>query len=153
MIATPTTTGNRHVPTRYGRAGRFRALTRLTMIGLAMVVSLVMTACGGDSNGRTITIEFTTNPHQSSGSRLVVDGASVGRVTSVKMLTRGGAPRDTFYQVTATIDRSTKLPADVKAVAVTGDKNPFIELTPAYSGGGPELADEATIPLHHTLVD
>lgn len=79
------------------------------------------------------------------GSKVTVLGVPVGRVVDV-------TPQGPTVRVTMTLPGDVTLPADANAYvlspALISDRS--VELGPAYSGTGPELDDDAVIPLERS---
>ncbi len=86
------------------------------------------------------------------GDSVRVVGVPVGTIASIQ-------PRDNDVKVTMSVRSDVKVPADARAIIVSPNllAERFIQLTPAYDagaagGGGPVLADGATIGLDRTGV-
>lgn len=124
--------------------------TRL-LVGLVVVALLVggfLTFRPGSGDGeRELTATFPSTVNLYEGAQVKVLGVRVGTVTSVEVV-------GTSVQVRMTYDDDVRLPADVQAVivppSIVGDR--FVQLTPAYPGTGPVLADGAEIALADTAV-
>ena len=80
------------------------------------------------------------------GSTVRVLGVPVGTVNSVQ-------PQGTEVKVTMTVNSGVPVPADAKAVVVAASvvSDRYVQLTPAYTSG-PQLTDNATIPVSRTAV-
>ncbi|WP_069163934.1 MCE family protein [Nocardia altamirensis] len=80
-----------------------------------------------------------------AGNDVAILGVPVGRVDTV-------TARGSYVEVTMSIDKNVKVPADAIAALVSPQliTNRHVELAPAYEGTGPVLADGAHIPLEHT---
>ncbi|CAM3973140.1 MCE family protein [Nocardia ninae] len=80
-----------------------------------------------------------------AGNDVAILGVPVGRVDTV-------TARGSYVEVTMSIDKDVKVPADAIAALVSPQliTNRHVELAPAYEGTGPVLADGAHIPLEHT---
>ncbi|MFG1789876.1 MCE family protein [Nocardia sp. NPDC049149] len=80
-----------------------------------------------------------------AGNDVAILGVPVGRVDTV-------TARGSYVEVTMSIDKNVKVPADAMAALVSPQliTNRHVELAPAYEGTGPVLADGAHIPLEHT---
>ncbi|WP_433576897.1 MCE family protein [Nocardia brasiliensis] len=80
-----------------------------------------------------------------AGNDVAILGVPVGRVDTV-------TARGSYVEVTMSIDKNVKVPADAIAALVSPQliTNRHVELAPAYEGSGPVLADGAHIPLEHT---
>ncbi len=94
----------------------------------------------------TVVAEFPRAVGLYPQSRVYIDGLEAGTVTDVEPL----ADR---VQVTMQVD-DVPLVADATATlrlrSLIGER--FVELGPAWTGTGPQLADGATIPLDRTVV-
>ncbi|MCU4186875.1 MCE family protein [Acidiferrimicrobium sp. IK] len=113
------------------------------VIILAGVVGVVV-ARSGQTSMRTIRAVFAQAPGLYAGNHVDVLGMPVGSVTSV-------SPQPGGVLVTMSVQKRWKIPAGVSAILdapqVVNDRN--VELSPAY-GGGPTLADGATLPVTRT---
>jgi phospholipid/cholesterol/gamma-HCH transport system substrate-binding protein len=80
------------------------------------------------------------------GSTVRVLGVPIGKVDAVQ-------PEGPQVKVTMTIDANVPVPAGAQAVVVSASvvSDRYVQLTPAYSGG-PQIADDATIPISRTAV-
>jgi phospholipid/cholesterol/gamma-HCH transport system substrate-binding protein len=80
------------------------------------------------------------------GSSVRVLGVPVGKIDTVQ-------PEGTQVKVTMTVDNGVPIPADAKAVVVSASvvADRYVQLTPAYTSG-PQLTDDATIPISRTAV-
>jgi phospholipid/cholesterol/gamma-HCH transport system substrate-binding protein len=80
------------------------------------------------------------------GSTVRVLGVPVGTVDAVQ-------PQGTEVKVTMTVNSGVPIPADAKAVVVAASvvSDRYVQLTPAYTGG-PQLTDNAVIPVGRTAV-
>ncbi|MBO0856322.1 MAG: MCE family protein, partial [Nocardia sp.] len=91
-----------------------------------------------------ISADFDNTAGLYSGNEVDVLGVPVGRVDSIEA-------RGRYVQVTMSIDKSVKLPAQAMAALVNPQliTNRHVELAPAYTDG-PTMADGAHIPLPRT---
>jgi phospholipid/cholesterol/gamma-HCH transport system substrate-binding protein len=73
-------------------------------------------------------------------------GVPVGKVETVQ-------PEGTQVKVTMTVDDNVPIPADARAVVVSASvvSDRYVQFTPAYTSG-PQLTDDATIPISRTAV-
>ncbi|MFL6239337.1 MAG: MCE family protein [Actinomycetes bacterium] len=113
------------------------------VVAAALVLMLAIVVWpSGDT--KTATAYFSRTVHLYAGSDVVVLGVKVGSVRSVK-------PVGAQVRVTFAYKASQKIPANVHAVIVepTIVADRVLQLAPAY-GGGPVLADHATIPEQQT---
>jgi phospholipid/cholesterol/gamma-HCH transport system substrate-binding protein len=80
------------------------------------------------------------------GSTVRVLGVPVGTVDAVQ-------PQGTEVKVTMTVNSGVAVPAGARAVVVAASvvSDRYVQLTPAYTGG-PQLADNAVIPVSRTAV-
>ncbi|HET6818359.1 MAG TPA: MCE family protein [Mycobacteriales bacterium] len=112
------------------------------VIALALAVVLVPKLFSGDT--KKAIAYFPLAVHLYPGSDVDVLGVKVGTVTSV-------TPQATRVKVVMEYDASRRIPAGATATVdeptLVADR--VIELSPAY-GGGPVLADGATIPIQRT---
>ncbi|MDV3206585.1 MAG: MlaD family protein, partial [Rhodococcus ruber] len=128
------------------RPGKRRRLLLPVIAGVA-VVALALVAFAVVLPGwgkRTINAEFVSTSGLYEGDDVRVLGVSVGRITRIE-------PGDDLVRVQMQVDDSVDIPADAKAVIIAQSlvSARFVQLTPVYSGG-PQLADDATIPLERT---
>jgi phospholipid/cholesterol/gamma-HCH transport system substrate-binding protein len=112
----------------------------------ALVVTGLATFLLAGSETKTLTAEFPRAVSLYEGSDVRILGVPVGKVDSV-------TPSGTEVVVTMHYDADVQVPQNAKAVIVSpsivGDR--FVQLTPAYTGGG-ALADGATLDENHTAV-
>lgn len=119
-------------------------------VGLsAVLVCLLLasvTVLASGPRERTATAYFVRTTGLYEGDDVVVLGVPVGKVTDITP-----EPSRVRVRFTYTLDRP--LPADVKAAIMSPSLVPVRELrlAPMYTGG-PELQDDATIPLSRTAV-
>ena len=94
-----------------------------------------------------ISADFENVAGMYAGNEVAVLGVPVGRVETV-------TPRGTYVEVTMSVDRGVKIPADAMAALISPQliTNRHVELAPAYTGDGPVLTDGAHIPLERTRV-
>ncbi|QRY61822.1 MCE family protein [Gordonia sp. PDNC005] len=126
-------------------------ISRRVWATVAAVVVLALVAAGvwfgvQRATTRTITAYFATAASLFEGDSVRVIGVPIGKVTSIE-------PRSGDVKVTMRIDRSTPIPADVRAVVVAQSlvSGRFVQLTPGYTKG-PELDGDADIPMERTAV-
>ncbi|GGK34037.1 MCE family protein [Nocardia camponoti] len=115
--------------------------TVLTIASCALLPSSI----AGLGDRKTITADFENVAGMYAGNEVSVLGVPVGVVDSV-------TPRGGYVEVVMSIDSGVRVPADAMAALVSPQliTNRHVELAPAYSGSGPELADGAHIPLART---
>ncbi|OBK44514.1 MCE family protein [Mycobacterium sp. 1081908.1] len=96
---------------------------------------------------KTITAYFTTATAIYPGDQVRVSGVKVGKITSIR-------PEGDLVRVTMNVDRDVRVPADAKAVIVAQNlvSARYVQLTPAYHGGGQAMRDGAVIPVGRTAV-
>jgi phospholipid/cholesterol/gamma-HCH transport system substrate-binding protein len=124
---------------------------RLAFGAGAVLVAAALIAGGvllyrANHQGKQVTAYFTEAIGVYPGSTVRVLGVPVGTVDAIQ-------PQGTQVKVTMTVNSGVAVPADAKAVVVAASvvSDRYIQLTPAYSGG-PELADNAVIPVSRTAV-
>ncbi|PND49545.1 MULTISPECIES: MCE family protein [Rhodococcus] len=129
-----------------GRPGKRRrqlipVIAGVAVVALALVAFAVVLPGWGK---RTINAEFVSTSGLYEGDDVRVLGVSVGTITRIE-------PGDDLVRVQMQVDDSVDIPADAKAVIIAQSlvSARFIQLTPAYSGG-PQFADDATIPVERT---
>lgn len=124
---------------------------------MALVVALLAALVGlflwwPDRGTHKIVGLFSSAVGLYPGDSVRVVGVPVGTVASIE-------PRDNDVKVTMSVRADVKVPADARAIIVSPNllAERFIQLTPPYDagadgGGGPVLADGATIGLDRTGV-
>lgn len=97
------------------------------------------------SERKRISADFENVAGLYAGNEVAVLGVPVGVVDSV-------TPRGSYVEVVMSVDRDVRIPADAMAALVSPQliTNRHVELAPAYTGSGPELADGAHLPLTRT---
>ncbi|MEB3031824.1 MCE family protein [[Mycobacterium] nativiensis] len=111
-------------------------MSRKPIIIVASLVVAGLAATGFATFGRnsdrpiTVTAQFEDTVGLYQGNSVAVLGMPVGSVTSI-------VSKDTYVEVTLTIDKGVDIPADAQAVTVSTSilTDRHIELTPAYQGG------------------
>lgn len=123
------------------RMGRFAAIA---LVGLAAggCSSNPLFALSDDSI--TVTAQFDNAAGLYEGNSVSILGMPVGKVTSVD-------PKGIYVEVTLSVDKGTKIPADAKAVTVSTSilTDRHIEFTPVYHGGE-TLQDNDLLGLDRT---
>ena len=96
---------------------------------------------------KTITAVFTTARGIYSGDEVRVLGVKVGSVKSIQA-------QATHATLTLSVNHDVPIPADAKAVIVAQNlvAARYLQLTPAYSSGGPTMREGAVIPVERTAV-
>ena len=94
-----------------------------------------------------ITAFFPTATAVYPGDDVRVSGVKVGTIDSIE-------PQGTRTKMTITVDHGVPVPADAKAVIVAQNlvAARYVQLTPAFRGNGPKMADGAVIPQDRTGV-
>jgi phospholipid/cholesterol/gamma-HCH transport system substrate-binding protein len=125
---------------------------RLIITGISAAVVAAGLITGGvllyqaGQQGTTVTAYFSESIGIYPGSDVRILGVRVGTVNSIQ-------PDGREVKVTLTIDHGIPVPAGVQvavvAPSVVSDR--YLQLTPAYTSG-PELADNAVIPVTRTAV-
>ncbi|MFE6921797.1 MCE family protein [Nocardia sp. NPDC057663] len=132
--------------TRHTRKLAAVCLTTLIASGCALAPDSV-TGLGDRmlSAQKRISADFENVAGLYAGNEVSVLGVPVGVVDSV-------TPRGSYVEVVMSIDRDVRIPADAMAALVSPQliTNRHVELAPAYTGSGPELADGAHLPLART---
>ncbi|WP_040798605.1 MCE family protein [Nocardia higoensis] len=125
---------------------------KIPRIAGALALAAVLVAAGTAGwraafGPNTIHAVFSTATAVYPGDDVRVSGVAVGVISAVE-------PRGTTVEVTLEVDRNIDIPADAQAVIVAQSlvDSRFVQLTPAYRGAGPTMADGATIPLERTAV-
>ena len=124
---------------------------RLVLGAGACIVAAALVAGGvllhqASHQGTQVTAYFTEAVGVYPGSTVRVLGVPVGTVDAIQ-------PQGTQVKVTMTVNSGVAVPADAKAVVVAASvvSDRYVQLTPAYTGG-PQLTDNATIPVSRTAV-
>jgi len=133
-------------------SARLRTRRERLAFGIGAVIVAAVLVAGGvilyrtSHQGKQVTAYFTETIGVYPGSTVRVLGVPVGSVDAIQ-------PEGTQVKVTMTVNSGVAVPADAKAVVVAASvvSDRYIQLTPAYSGG-PELADNAVIPVSRTAV-
>ena len=118
-----------------------------------LVVAVATVAVAGCSSGPvgdlvdssiTVTAQFTSANGLYKGNTVAVLGMKVGKVVSV-------TPHPTYVDVTMTVDKWVKIPADAMAVTVSDSllTDRHVEFTPVYHSG-PTLRDHAVLNTDRT---
>ena len=124
---------------------------RLVLGAGAIIVAAALVAGGvllyqASHQGKQVTAYFTETIGVYPGSTVRVLGVPVGTVDAIQ-------PQGTQVKVTMTVNSGVAVPADAKAVVVAASvvSDRYVQLTPAYTGG-PQLTDDAVIPVSRTAV-
>ncbi|OBF81529.1 mammalian cell entry protein [Mycobacterium sp. 852002-51163_SCH5372311] len=114
------------------------------VVSLAVVIGAGWWYLGKGSEPITVTAQFDSASGLYEGNAVSVLGMPVGKVTKIN-------PRGGYVEVTFTVDRNVKVPANAQAVTVSTSilTDRHIELTPPYHGG-PVLENHDTIGLLRT---
>jgi len=118
------------------------ALAVLLVAGATFLVHRAMYA------PRKITALFPTATAIYPGDEVRVAGVKVGKIDAID-------PTGTQTRMTLSVDRDVPIPADAKAIVIAPNliSARYVQLTPSYrEGGGPKMADGATIPADRTAV-
>lgn len=133
---------------------RFGAVLRLSILCLAAAVAAGCALLPDSLSGLPdrylgehlrISADFENVAGLYAGNDVAVLGVPIGRVDTV-------TARGSYVEVTMSLDRDVKVPADAVAALVSPQliTNRHVELAPAYSGEGPVLTDGMHIPLART---
>ncbi|MEU4312935.1 MCE family protein [Nocardia sp. NPDC024068] len=95
----------------------------------------------------TVRAMFSTATAIYPGDDVRVSGVKVGTVADIEA-------RGTAVEMTLHVDRGVEIAADAGAVIVAQSlvDSRYVQLTPAYKGEGPTMADDTVIPLERTAV-
>ncbi|OBA82497.1 mammalian cell entry protein [Mycobacterium sp. 1164966.3] len=124
---------------------RGRVLTIVAVVALVVAaISAGWWYLGRGSEPITVTAQFDSASGLYESNAVSVLGMPVGKVTKIN-------PRGGYVEVTFTVDRKVKVPANAQAVTVSTSilTDRHIELTPPYHGG-PVLENHDTIGLIRT---
>ncbi|WP_330255245.1 MCE family protein [Nocardia sp. NBC_00565] len=125
--------------------------TALRAVKLVVIsVAAVLAGCasgplgGPGDQSRTITAHFENANGLYTGNAVSVLGMRIGKVVSIQA-------HGSYVEVTMSIDKPTKIPADVQAVTISDSvlTDRHVELTPVYRNG-PTLPDHAVLPIDRT---
>ena len=122
------------------------------VFGAGVVILAAALVAGGvlvyqaNHPAKQITAYFRETIGVYPGSSVRVLGVPIGKVDAVQ-------PEGTQVKVTMTVDSGVPIPASAQAVVVSASvvSDRYVQLTPAYTSG-PQLADDATIPISRTAV-
>ncbi|MEU0538355.1 MCE family protein [Nocardia sp. NPDC005978] len=131
-------------------------MRRLHLLTLLSAIAILSTGC-------TLPQAFTSLPGRFLGDRIRISadfentaGLYAGNEVAILGLPVGTidaiTPRGPYVEVRMSLDRGVEVPADALAALVSPQliTNRHVELTPAYTGDGPLLADGAHIPVERT---
>lgn len=127
-------------------------LERINTRAIAIAAAVVLLTAtfffvrGGEET-RTVSAHFPRAVSVYVGTDVRVLGVNIGKVTAV-------VPEGNSVLVEMEYDDQYQLPEGAKAVVVTPTlvADRFVQITPAYDGSGPVMADGADIPLPETAV-
>ncbi len=127
-------------------------LNRVNTRAIAVAAAVVLLTAtfffvrGGEET-RTVSAHFPRAVSVYVGTDVRVLGVNIGKVTAV-------VPEGNSVLVEMEYDDQYQLPEGAKAVVVTPTlvADRFVQITPAYDGSGPVMADGADIPLPETAV-
>lgn len=127
------------------RARRVLVLGVALVLLVAATVSAVAVRVLGDDGSLRLTAYFDRTVGVHEGSDLRVLGVRVGSVGRIR-------PEGTRVRMSLRVDKGVRIPQLVQAVVVAPSvvSGRFVQLSPAYSGSGPVLADGAVIPRERT---
>ncbi|MEW5808721.1 MAG: MCE family protein [Actinomycetota bacterium] len=94
-----------------------------------------------------ISAEFSSATAIYPGDEVRVAGVRVGSVTSLQ-------PHGSTVRVAMDVDHGVEIPADARAVIVTQNliSARYVQLTPAFTGAGPQMGAGAVIPRERTAI-
>jgi phospholipid/cholesterol/gamma-HCH transport system substrate-binding protein len=124
------------------RVSRHTALAGAAI--LTLVVAAIATLLTVDRAEKTITAYFAETPGLYAGDPVRVLGVDIGKIDSITV-------EPDRVKVVLRYDPTIQVPADAQAVIIspTMVSGRFVQLAPAYTEG-PELPEDATIPLERT---
>lgn len=125
-----------------------RVNTRAIAVAAAVVLlTATFFLVRGGEETRTVSAHFPRAVSVYVGTDVRVLGVNIGKVTAV-------VPEGNSVLVEMEYDDQYQLPEGAKAVVVTPTlvADRFVQITPAYDGSGPVMADGADIPLPETAV-
>ncbi len=124
---------------------------QLQFTGLFAVIAILLASAAYlilQPAGRTVTAYFTSAEAVFEDNAVRMLGVPVGTITKI-------TPEGTQVRVDMVLDDpDVKVPADARAVVISPSlvTGRYVQLTPTYSGVGPELADGAVIGVERTAV-
>lgn len=118
----------------------------MLLVGLLLLTTSGCTPSvlgGGDE--RTVTAYFADTAGLFVGNDVGILGVTIGEITDIE-------PEGAVVKVTMEVEAGRKLPDGVRAVVVARSvaTDRYVELTPAYAEGQPELAAGEDIPVERT---
>jgi phospholipid/cholesterol/gamma-HCH transport system substrate-binding protein len=122
-----------------------RASRRVAIAGVvALVVAAIATLVTTERAEKIVTAYFRETPGLYAGDPVRVLGVDIGTIESITV-----EPHQ--VKVVMHYDKSVQIPAEARAAIIspTMVSGRFVQLAPAYIEG-PELAEDATIPLDRT---
>lgn len=126
-----------------------RTTTRAVAVSLAALASVgSLSGCSlFGSNEHTLTAHFSRTVGLYKASDVRILGVKVGKVTAIE-------PDGTSVKVTMQYDPKFKIPAGAQALVVAPSivSDRYVQLTPTYATGMPEMANGADIPQNRTAV-
>ena len=113
------------------------------VVAVLVIIGVGKLFSGGGSNIK-VTAHFTQTVGLYKGSTVRVLGVPVGKVTKL-------TPQGTTVQVTMSVKKSVKIPADAKAYIIPPSlvSDRYVQLAPVFTSGE-VMADGADIPLART---
>jgi phospholipid/cholesterol/gamma-HCH transport system substrate-binding protein len=128
--------GHRHLGPFRGPLGAVLAVALVAVLGTAIGLAWWRS----QPPQKTLVAHFSQTVGIYPGSDVRVMGVKIGTITSVR-------PHGTTVTVTMTYDAKYRIPASAAAVivppSVVSDR--YVQLSPAYSGSGPVLRDDAQL--------
>lgn len=129
------------------------SLSKGIVRALALAIALGLVASGAlwftqrDPGMKTVTAYFPQTIGLYADNTVRVRGVDIGRIDSI-------TPEGSKVKVVMEYDKTVKVPADAQAVIVAPSlvSDRYVQLTPAYSGKGPVMADNAQVGLKRTAV-
>jgi len=123
---------------------RLLAVLSAALVAFAAVTAVAVKYAEDRLDAITVTAQFDSAAGLYEGNVVAVLGMPVGKVTEI-------VPKNGYVEVTFTVDKDVKVPADVQAVTISNSilTDRQIELTPPYKDG-PTLQNNATIGRNRT---
>jgi phospholipid/cholesterol/gamma-HCH transport system substrate-binding protein len=129
------------------KGARYQRIALAAALVVMLIAAILVVNWSTESANRTrVTAYFANTNGLFVGDEVRILGVPVGKIDTIE-------PQPERAKVTFYLEDKYQVPADVNAVIMSPSLVPVraIQLTPAYTGG-PELRDDAVIPLQRTAV-